>query len=572
MEAWRVETFLTLSLILTSMLSSASATAITSTTTTTTASNGDLLSHLSTFHAMVHEITPDQVYSMWLTVRAKAIAPALQMVVWMCMVMSVMLVVEATYMALVSLGVKIIGWKPEKQYKWEAIGQDEEKGSSAYPLVLVQIPMFNEIEVYKLSIGAACGLTWPSDRIIIQVLDDSTDPLIKDLVKVECETWASKGVNIKYCERIDRKGFKAGALKKGMEFPYAQECDYVVIFDADFQPEPDYLNRTVPFLIHNPKIALVQARWDFVNYSMSLLTRIQKMSLDYHFKVEQESGSATFAFFSFNGTAGVWRVSAINEAGGWKDRTTVEDMDLAVRATLKGWKFLYINELRVKSELPTTFKAYCRQQHRWVCGAANLFRKMAWDIIVATEVSLVKKFYMLYSFFLVRRVVAPVVSFVLYCLVLPLSVLVPEVYLPIWGVAYIPTTLLFITAIRHPKSLHLMPFWILFENVMSLHRIKAAMVGLFETATFNEWIVTKKVGNNLKDTLDIPLLEKSKTKLRDKINLSELGFSAFLFFCASYNLAFGGTNSYYINLYMQATAFLVLGFNYVGTCYCASFH
>ncbi|XP_078160021.1 putative glucomannan 4-beta-mannosyltransferase 7 [Carex rostrata] len=542
---------------------------------TTTQSQLAKSTNAGLINAMVHEITPDQVYSVWLSVRANAIAPALQVVVWMCMVMSIMLVVEATYMALVSLGVKIIRWRPEKQYKWEAIrdDQDQEKGASAYPLVLVQIPMYNEIEVYKLSIGAACGLTWPSDRIIIQVLDDSTDPLIKDLVEAECNTWASKGVNIKYTAREDRKGFKAGALKKGMEFKYAQECDYVAIFDADFQPEPDFLNRTVPFLIHNPKIALVQARWDFVNYAMSLMTRIQKMSLDYHFKVEQEAGSATFAFFSFNGTAGVWRVSAINEAGGWKDRTTVEDMDLAVRATLKGWKFVYINELRVKSELPTTFKAYCRQQHRWASGAVNLFRKMAWEIIVAKDVSLVKKFHMLYSFFLVRRMVAPVVAFVLYCVVLPLSVLVPEVFLPLWGVAYIPTTLLFITAIRHPKSLHLIPFWILFENVMSLHRIRAAMVGLFETATFHEWIVTKKVGNNLKDTLDIPLLEKTKTKLRDKINLSELGFSLFLFFCASYNLAFGGgTSSYYINLYMQATAFLVLGFNYIGTCHCVSFH
>ncbi|KAJ3673371.1 hypothetical protein LUZ60_006745 [Juncus effusus] len=520
-------------------------------------------------------ITPDKVYETLLFVRAKFIAPIVQVVVWICMVMSVMLVVEATYMCMVSLGVKLIRWKPEKQYKWEPINGDEEKGSEAYPMVLIQIPMYNEIEVYKLSIGAACALTWPADRIIIQVLDDSTDPFIKNLVQIECDCWASKGINIKYCVREDRKGFKAGALKKGMENQYAQDCDFVAIFDADFQPEPDFLNRTVPFLIHNPKIALVQARWDFVNYKMSLMTRIQKMSLDYHFKVEQESGSATFAFFSFNGTAGVWRVSAMNEAGGWKDRTTVEDMDLAVRTTLKGWKFLYINELKVKSELPTTFKAYCRQQHRWTCGAANLFRKMACETLAAKEVSVVKKFHMLYSFFFVRRVVAPVVSFVLYCIVLPVSVLVPEVYLPVWGVAYIPTTLLFITAIRHPKSLHLMPFWILFESVMSMHRMKAAMAGLFETSTFNEWIVTKKVGNNTKDnSIDIPLLEKSKTSLYDKVNMSELCFAMLLFFCASYNLAFGGgtSNSYYVSLYMQATAFLVLGFNYVGTCHCAAFH
>lgn len=120
-----------------------------------------------------------------------------------------------------------------------------------------------------------------------------------------------------------------------------------------------------------------------VNDRASLLTRIQKTFLDYHFKVEQEAGSATFAFFSFNGTAGVWRREAINDAGGWKDRTTVEDMDLAVRATLKGWKFVYVGDVRVKSELPSTYEAYCRQQFRWACGSANLFRKMAWEVLVA---------------------------------------------------------------------------------------------------------------------------------------------------------------------------------------------
>jgi beta-mannan synthase len=107
------------------------------------------------------------------------------------------------------------------------------------------------------------------------------------------------------------------------------------------------------------------------------------MFFDYHFKVEQEAGSATFAFFSFNGTAGVWRTTAINEAGGWKDRTTVEDMDLAVRASLNGWKFIYVGDIRVKSELPSTYGAYCRQQFRWACGGANLFRKIAMDVLVA---------------------------------------------------------------------------------------------------------------------------------------------------------------------------------------------
>ncbi|VAH27727.1 unnamed protein product [Triticum turgidum subsp. durum] len=429
-------------------------------------------------------------------------------------------------------------------------------------MVLVQIPMYNELEVYKLSIGAACELKWPKDRMIVQVLDNSTDPLIKNLVELECETWVTKGLNIKYAPRSGQKGFKAGALKKGMECDYARQCEYVAIFDADFQPEPDFLLRTIPFFVHNPKVALVQARWSFVNGTVSLLTRIQKMFFDYHFKVEQEAGSATFAFFSFNGTAGVWRTAAIKEAGGWKDRTTVEDMDLAIRATLKGWKFIY-----VKSELPSSYKAYCRQQFRWACGGANLFRKVAIDILTSKDVSVVKKFYMLYSFLFVRRVVAPAVACILSNIIVPLSVMIPELYLPVWGVAYIPAVLLVVTAIRNPKNIHLLPFWILFESVMTIHRTRAALVGLFEFSEFNEWVVTKKTGNNFEDN-KVPLLQKTRKRLRDRVNFPEILFSAFLFFCASYNLVFPGKTSYYFNLYLQGLAFAFLGLNFSGTCTC----
>ncbi|WOK97587.1 putative mannan synthase 4 [Canna indica] len=513
------------------------------------------------------DFPPEEIYVLWVKVRAKLIAPVLWVAVVLCLIMSVMLVLEAMFMSAVSLGVKLLRRSPEKRYRWEAIaGDDEELGSMAFPMVLVQIPMYNEREVYKLSIGAACALTWPPDRIIIQVLDDSTDPVIKNLVELECRAWASKGINIAYEIRENRKGYKAGALKKGMEHTYVQQCDFVAIFDADFQPDSDFLLRTVPFLIYNQKIALVQARWDFVNYNKCLMTRIQKISLDYHFKVEQESGSSSYDFFGFNGTAGVWRISAINEAGGWKDRTTVEDMDLAVRATLRGWKFLYVGDIKVRSELPSTFKTYCKQQHRWTCGAANLFRKMAWDILITKEVSLCKKIHLIYNFFFVRRVVAPIITFVFYCIVIPISVLVPEVSIPIWGVFYIPTTITLLNAIRNPSSLHIMPFWILFENVMSLHRMKAALIGLFETANFNEWVVTEKLGETLTETTEPNVAESISIKtLRDKVSFSQLGLAAFLLCCASYNIAYG-ENHYYVYIYLQAFAFIVIGFGYVGTC------
>ncbi|KAJ6801753.1 putative mannan synthase 11 [Iris pallida] len=262
----------------------------------------------------------------WLQVRASVLAPALRLAEMLCLAMSVMLVLEKLTMGAVSLA-KVFRWRPKRRYKWEPMGEeaDEEVGRLLFPMVIVQVPMYNERQVYKLSIGAACRLAWPADRIIVQVLDDSTDPEIKDLVELECRTWAAAGVNVKYEIRDNRSGYKAGALREGMKHDYVNHCDYVAIFDADFQPGPDFLMQTIPFLVHNPDIALVQARWKFVNSNECLMTRIQEMSMDYHFKVEQESGSTMFSLFGFNGTAGVWRISALNQAGGWKDRTTVED-------------------------------------------------------------------------------------------------------------------------------------------------------------------------------------------------------------------------------------------------------
>nr|GMD58897.1 glucomannan 4-beta-mannosyltransferase 9-like [Ipomoea batatas] len=319
-----------------------------------------------------------------------------------------------------------------------------------YPMVLVQIPMRNEKEVYQLSIGAACNLSWPADRIIVQVLDDSTDPAIMALVQQECRRWAGKGVNIKYETRENRKGFKAGSLKQGMKHSYVKLCEYVAVFDADFEPDPDFLCRAIPFLVHNPEIGLVQARWKFVNSDECMLTRMQEMSMDYHFTVEQEVGSAVHAFFGFNGTAGVWRMSALNDAGGWKDRTTVEDMDLGCRAGLKGWKFVFLGDVRVKSELPSSFKAYRYQQHRWSCGPAFLFKKMVMEI-VTSKVSVWRKVYLIYAFFLVNKIVAHIVTFVFYCLVLPATVLIPEVKVPLWGAVYIPLAVTLLNALPCPR-------------------------------------------------------------------------------------------------------------------------
>lgn len=506
----------------------------------------------------------EQFLLIWGQIKAPLIVPLLKIAVFLCLSMSCMLFVERVYMAVVISLVKLFGRKPDKRYKWEALKDDLEHGNSAYPTVLVQIPMFNEKEVYQLSIGAACGLSWPSDRIIVQVLDDSTDPIVKNMVEMECQRWASKGINIKYEIRDNRNGYKAGALKEGLRHSYVKQCDYVAIFDADFQPEPDFLWRTIPFLVHNPELGLVQARWKFVNANECLMTRMQEMSLDYHFTVEQEVGSSTYAFFGFNGTAGVWRIAAIDEAGGWKDRTTVEDMDLAVRASLKGWKFLYLGSLQVKNELPSTFKAYRYQQHRWSCGPANLFRKMVSEIVRNKRVSLWKKVHVIYSFFFVRKIVAHIVTFIFYCVVLPATVLVPEVEVPKWGLIYIPSIITLLNGVGTPRSLHLIIFWILFENVMSLHRTKATFIGLLEAGRVNEWIVTEKLGDALRLKSAPKAFKKPRFKIGERVHLIELAVGCYLFFCGCYDVAFG-KNHFFIYLFLQATAFFIMGFGYVGT-------
>lgn len=512
-----------------------------------------------------------QIGLIWELLKAPLIVPLLKLGVYICLAMSLMLFMERVYMGIVIILVKLFWPKPEKRYNWQPIEDDVELGSSNFPVVLIQIPMFNEKEVYKISIGAACGLSWPSDRLVIQVLDDSTDPAIKQMVEQECQRWAAKGINIRYQIRENRTGYKAGALKEGLKRSYVKHCEYVAIFDADFRPEPDYLRRAIPYLVQNSDIALVQARWRFVNSDECLLTRMQEMSLDYHFKVEQEVGSATHAFFGFNGTAGVWRIAAINEAGGWKDRTTVEDMDLAVRASLKGWKFVYLGDLQVKSELPSTFKAFRFQQHRWSCGPANLFRKMVMEIIRNKKVKFWKKVYVIYSFFFVRKIIAHMVTFSFYCVVLPLTILVPEVQVPIWGAVYIPSIITILNSVGTPRSIHLLFYWILFENVMSLHRTKATFIGLLEAGRANEWVVTEKLGDALKNKAadaknktNTKAPKKPKIKFADRMHTLELGFGVFLFFCGCYDFVHG-KNNYFIYLFLQTITFLIAGFGYIGT-------
>ncbi len=231
------------------------------------------------------------------------------------------------------------------------------------PVVTVQLPMFNEKRVAERIIEAVCRLDYPSDRLQIQVLDDSTDDSAL-IAQQCCERLAAQGHDIDFIHRDDRGGYKAGALDHAMD---DARGEFIMLFDADFVPPPDMLKR----IIHDftdERIGMVQARWAHLNRDESMLTRIQAMYLDGHFIIEQAARSASGKWFNFNGTAGIWRRSCIEDAGGWQHDTLTEDADLSYRAQLKGWTFKYRNDVTCPAEIPPTINAFLSQQHRWNKG------------------------------------------------------------------------------------------------------------------------------------------------------------------------------------------------------------
>ncbi|MFT4660143.1 MAG: cellulose synthase/poly-beta-1,6-N-acetylglucosamine synthase-like glycosyltransferase [Patiriisocius sp.] len=237
---------------------------------------------------------------------------------------------------------------------------------SEYPFVTIQLPVFNELYVVERLIDCVCNLDYPSNRMEIQVLDDSTDESFEIAAK-KVQEWKDKGVDIVHVKRPERIGFKAGALAYGLKIA---KGDFTAIFDADFIPNSDFLYRTMPHF-SDPKVGLVQTKWEHLNEHYSMLTRLQAFGLDAHFSVEQKGRNAGNHFINFNGTAGVWRNDCIDDAGGWQSDTLTEDLDLSYRAQLKKWKFQYLEKTGAPAELPVAMNALKNQQYRWTKGAAE---------------------------------------------------------------------------------------------------------------------------------------------------------------------------------------------------------
>jgi cellulose synthase/poly-beta-1,6-N-acetylglucosamine synthase-like glycosyltransferase len=442
------------------------------------------------------------------------------------------------------------------------------------------------VQVYQQSIAAVCNLDWPRSNFLVQVLDDSDDPTTQTLIREEVLKWQQNGARIVYRHRVLRDGYKAGNLKSAMSCSYVKDYEFVAIFDADFQPNPDFLKRTVPHFKDNDELGLVQARWSFVNKDENLLTRLQNINLCFHFEVEQQVNGIFLNFFGFNGTAGVWRIKALDDSGGWMERTTVEDMDIAVRAHLRGWKFIFLNDVECQCELPESYEAYRKQQHRWHSGPMQLFRLCLPDIIKC-KIVFWKKANLIFLFFLLRKLILPFYSFTLFCIILPMTMFVPEAELPDWVVCYIPALMSLLNILPSPKSFPFIIPYLLFENTMSVTKFNAMISGLFQLGNAYEWVVTKKSGRSSEGDLislapkelkhqkteSAPNLDaiakeqsaprKDVKKKHNRIYKKELALSLLLLTAAARSLLSKQGIHFYFLLF-QGISFLLVGLDLIG--------
>jgi cellulose synthase/poly-beta-1,6-N-acetylglucosamine synthase-like glycosyltransferase len=249
---------------------------------------------------------------------------------------------------------------------------------SPLPAVTIQLPLYNEMYVADRLVESVCEIDYPRELLEIQVLDDSTDET-RGIAEAAVRRFADEGIDIKYFHRADRTGFKAGALEAGLK---VARGEFIAIFDADFLPSPDFLQKLMPHFA-DAKIGMVQARWGHINQDYSLLTKIQSILLDGHFVLEHGARHRAGCFFNFNGTAGIWRRTAIEDAGGWQHDTLTEDLDLSYRAQLRGWRFIFVPDVVAPAEVPVEMNAFKSQQHRWAKGSIQTCRKLLPQLLTA---------------------------------------------------------------------------------------------------------------------------------------------------------------------------------------------
>jgi cellulose synthase/poly-beta-1,6-N-acetylglucosamine synthase-like glycosyltransferase len=264
------------------------------------------------------------------------------------------------------------------------------------PFVTVQLPIFNEFYVAERLIRAVAALDYPRELLEIQVLDDSTDET-KDLAQTLVKEYRGRGFLMEHLHRVDRTGYKAGALQAGLK---KARGEFILIFDADFVPPAGIIRQTIDFFT-DPGVGMIQTRWGHINRSSNFLTKVQALLLDGHLLIEQTARNRSGRFFNFNGTAGMWRKSCIEEAGGWQHDTLTEDLDLSYRAQIKGWRFVFVPEVITPAELPVEMNAFKAQQHRWAKGAIQTCKKIlprVWESRLSLKIKLEATFHLTSNF------------------------------------------------------------------------------------------------------------------------------------------------------------------------------
>ena len=431
-------------------------------------------------------------------------------------------------------------------------------GFEELPRVTVQLPLYNEYYVVRRLLEATAKIDYPADKLEIQVLDDSTDET-RAIAEAECERLRKRGINITHIHRTDRTGFKAGALENGLKIATGE---FIFILDADFIPQPDVLKKSIHYFT-DPKIGMVQMRWGHINRNDSLLTRIQAMFLDGHLLLEQTARCRSGRFFNFNGTAGIWRREAIEEAGGWHHDTLTEDLDLSYRAQLAGWKFEFLPDIVIPAELPPDMNGFKSQQHRWTKGSIQTCKKLL-GTIWRSNIPLILKIeatmhltsnlgYLLLALLCVLMLPQTMSS-------TPTALRTLIIDIPIFFATTVSIATFYMVAQRHlnPKGwmrdMLMLPMLLALAIGMSVNNARAVLEALFNYRTpFNR---TPKYGDANKPTLT---RRAGYLPLTSLLPLIEIVFAAYFAFCAWHATMLGQWTSVpFIFLFF-------IGFSYVAS-------
>ena len=404
-----------------------------------------------------------------------------------------------------------------------------------YPFVTIQLPIFNEYFVVERLIDNICDLDYPRDRFEVHILDDSTDETV-ELSQKKVEEYKARGFNIELIRRKNRQGYKAGALRDAMAYA---KGEFIAIFDADFLPQKDFLKSTLPYF-NDEQVGIVQTRWGHINQAYSMLTELQAMQLNVHFTVEQEGRESANYFLQFNGTAGVWRRSTIDDAGGWEADTLTEDLDLSYRAQLKNWKIVYLEEVKSPAELPAEMHGLKSQQYRWMKGGAETAKKLL-PKVWASDLSISQKVHA--SGHLLASSVFLFV-FTIGVLSVPLLVLINPMKVDVSVLGFFLISLLAIIAVYYVANVEsawegrsrvrsivkfvvLFPAFLALSMGLSLHNSIAVLQGYLGRQS--SFVRTPKFGiSNITDRLNRVRYRKSKISL---VTILE-GILALYFFAA----------------------------------------